>query len=222
MALKHVGRVAANRRKVIVSYRVIPGDPENCLVVQTENLSADEHDSLIRVVESAAGQEAYEFAEAMARAYLPDGRNMLAGFQQTGKLRKVPTNVIEMTPNGNTNIALNVLNSTIAEQQGVTVNDLALKGPGGQTAPQAELAAEATVNPTEMYTAPTVEETLGEPAVLDDNMLASQYRSQADRLSKEAAELRRQAEELVPTVKKATVKKAVVKKPTAKKTVASD
>ena len=221
MALKHVGRVAANRRKVIVAYRVIPGDPDNCLVVQTENLSADEHDALIRVVESAAGQEAYEFAEAMARAYLPDGRNMLAGFQQTGKLRKVPTDVIEMTPNGNTNIALNVLNSTIAEQKGVTVNDLALKGPGGQTAPQAELATEPAVDPTEIYNSPVSEEPLGEPAVLDDNMLASQYRSQADRLSKEAAELRRQAEELVPT-KKAVVKKPVTKKATAKKTVASD
>ena len=221
MALKHVGRVAANRRKVIVAYRVIPGDPDNCLVVQTENLSADEHDSLIRVVESAAGQEAYEFAEAMARAYLPDGRNMLAGFQQTGKLRKVPTDVIEMTPNGNTNIALNVLNSTIAEQKGVTVNDLALKGPGGQTAPQAELAAEPAINAAEIYNSPVAEELLGEPAVLDDNMLASQYRSQADRLSKEAAELRRQAEELVPT-KKAVVKKPVTKKATAKKTVASD
>ena len=221
MALKHVGRVAANRRKVIVAYRVIPGDPDNCLVVQTENLSADEHDALIRVVESAAGQEAYEFAEAMARAYLPDGRNMLAAFQQTGKLRKVPTNVIEMTPNGNTNIALNVLNSTIAEQKGVTVNDLALKGPGGQTAPQAELAAEPAVDAAEIYNSPVSEEPLGEPAVLDDNMLASQYRSQADRLSKEAAELRRQAEELVPT-KKAVVKKPVTKKATAKKTVASD
>jgi hypothetical protein len=221
MALKHVGRVAANRRKVIVAYRVIPGDPDNCLVVQTENLSADEHDALIRVVESAAGQEAYEFAEAMARAYLPDGRNMLAGFQQTGKLRKVPTDVIEMTPNGNTNIALNVLNSTIAEQKGVTVNDLALKGPGGQTAPQAELAAEPAINAAEIYNSPVAEELLGEPAVLDDNMLASQYRSQADRLSKEAAELRRQAEELVPT-KKAVVKKPVTKKATAKKTVASD
>ena len=72
MALKHVGRVAANRRKVIVAYRVIPGDPDNCLVIQTENLSADEHDALIRVVESAAGQEAYEFAElSLAITCLP-------------------------------------------------------------------------------------------------------------------------------------------------------
>ena len=38
--------------------------------------------------------------------------------------------------------------------------------------------------------------------VLSDEALAKSYRSQADRLSKEAAELRRQAEELVPTKKK--------------------
>lgn len=199
MALKHVGRVASNRRKVIVAYRVIPGDPDNCLVVQTENLSADEHDSLIRVVESAAGQEAYEFAEAMARAYLPDGRNMLAGFQQTGKLRKVPTEAVEMTPNGNTTIALNVLNNTIAEQKGVTVNDLALKGPGGQTAQQPDIQSEPAVDPAAVYTAETATATDG---VLDDNALAAQYRSQADALYKEAKALRAQAEELVPTIKK--------------------
>ena len=213
MALKHVGRVAANRRKVVVAYRVIPGDPDNCLVVQTENLSADEHDSLIRVVESAAGQEAYEFAEAMARAYLPDGRNMLAGFQQTGKLRKVPTEAIEMTPNGNTNIALNELNNTIAEQRGVTVNDLALKGPGGETAEPPVNQTEATVDPAKMYsTDAVVPQTDG---VLDDNALAAQYRSQADALYKEAKALRAQAEELVPTIKK----KAKV---TAKKTETSE
>ena len=42
-------------------------------------------------------------------------------------------------------------------------------------------------------------------SVLSDDQIAAQYRSQADRLSKEAAALRRQAEELVP--KKATAKK---------------
>ena len=85
---KHVGRVKNNRRKVVVAYRVIPGEPDNCLVVQTENLSADEHDTLIKLVESDAGQTADEFAEAMARSYLPDGRIMLAAFHSTGKLNK--------------------------------------------------------------------------------------------------------------------------------------
>jgi len=41
---------------------------------------------------------------------------------------------------------------------------------------------------------------------LTDDALAKKYRSDADRLSKEAAELRRQAEALAPTKKKATVK----------------
>jgi len=202
MALKHVGRVKNNRRKVVVAYRVVPGDPDHCLVVQTENLSADEHDALIRVVESAAGQEAYEFGEAMSRSYLPDGRNMLAGFHTTGKLNKVPTNVIEMVPNNNTIISLDELNKTIAEQKGVTVADLALKGPTGETIQPPENVTEEPVNPQELYTEPTSTT----DGVLTDEELAAQYRSQADALFKEAKALREQAESLVPTKKKVTKK----------------
>ena len=201
MALKHVGRIATNQRKVVVAYRVIPGDPDYCLVVQTENLSADEHDALIKAVESAAGQEAYEFAECMARAYLPDGRNMLAGFSKTGKLNKVPTSSVEMTPNRNTSISLEELNKTIAEQQGVTVADLALKGPDGKTIEPATIETEAAVDPVSTYT-----ETPTTDGVLDDAALAAQYRSQADALFKEAKSLREQAEALVPTKKKNTKK----------------
>jgi len=205
MALKHVGRVTANKRKVVVAYRVIPGDPNHCLVVQTENLSADEHDSLIKAVESAAGQEAYEFAEAMARTYLPDGRNMLAGFSQTGKLNKVPTAAIEMTPNANTNINLAELNKMIAEQQGVTVADLALKDPNGQTVQPATESVEPAVDPLETYSAPQ-EDNTSSSDVLSDDQLAAQYRSQADALFKEAKKLREQAEELSPTKKRTTKK----------------
>lgn len=202
MALKHVGRIASNKRKVVVAYRVIPGDPNYCLVVQTENLSADEHDALIKAVESAAGQEAYEFAESMARAYLPDGRNMLAGFSRTGKLNKVETSQVEMTPNANSVINLAELNKTIAEQQGVTVADLAIKGPDGETVAPASNEAEAPVDPVATYTA----ETPATDGVLDDTALAAQYRSQADALFKEAKALREQAEALVPTKKKTTKK----------------
>jgi hypothetical protein len=202
MALKHVGRLAANKRKVVVAYRVVPGDPDYCLVIQTENLSADEHDSLIKAVESAAGQEAYEFAEAMARAYLPDGRNMLAGFQTTGKIRKVLSKDVEMTPNGNTNILLDELNKVIAEQQGVTVADLALKGPDGETKQPDPASQEAAVDPVATYT----ETATSDDGVITDEQLAAQYRSQADALFKEAKALREQAEQLVPTKKKTTKK----------------
>ena len=201
MALKHVGRIATNQRKVVVAYRVVPGDPDYCLVVQTENLSADEHDALIKAVESAAGQEAYEFAEAMARAYLPDGRNMLAGFSKTGKLNKVPTSSVEMTPNRNTAISLEELNKTIADQKGVTVADLALKGPDGETVEPSTIETEPAVDPVSTYT-----NTPATDGVLDDAALAAQYRSQADALFKEAKALREQAEQLVPTKKRTTKK----------------
>ena len=201
MALKHVGRVASNRRKVVVAYRVIPGDPDYCLVIQTENLSADEHDTLIKTVESAAGQEAYEFAECMARAYLPDGRNMLAGFSRTGKLNKISSDLIEMVPNQNSVINLGELNKMLAEQKGVTVADLAIKGPDGQTVQPPSDTTESAVDPVSAYT-----ETPATDGVITDETLAAQYRSQADALFKEAKALREQAEELVPTKKKSSKK----------------
>jgi hypothetical protein len=203
MAFKHVGRIASNRRKVVVAYRVVPDEPENCVVVQTENLSADEHDALIKAVESAAGQEAEEFAVAMARAYLPDGRNMLAGFHTTGKMRKVPSADIEMTPNGNTTINLAELNKMIAEQKGVTVGDLAMR-----TTPATDTPVETEVDPVAQYTT----EATPAPAtdgVLTDEQLAAQYRSQADALFKEAKALREQAEELVPTKRKKKTEESV-------------
>lgn len=200
MSLKHVGRIASNQRKVIVAYRVIPGEPDQCLVVQTENLDASEHDALMKAVESSAGQSAYEFGEAMARNTLADGRNMLAGFHTTGKFRKFPTNIIEMTPDNKTSINLAELNNLIAEQKGVTVADLAIKGPDGKTVPVKEETA--TVDPVADYTAtPTPAAADG---ILTDEVLAAQYRSQADALFKEAKALREQAEELVPTKKKTT------------------
>lgn len=192
--LKHVGRMVNNARKVVVAYKVCPGEPDNCIVVTTENLMAEEHDTLINLVESAAGQEAEDLATAMARTPLPDGRNMLAAFHTTGKMVKVPTASVEMTPNNQTKILLSELNELIANQRGITVADLALKNPaGGSTS-----SNETTVEPDAVI--------LNDAEVLSDDDLARQYRSQADALYKEAAELRRKAEELVPTKKKATTK----------------
>ena len=197
-ALKHVGRLITNQKKCCVVYRVLPGDPNTALVVLTQSLDASEHDALISLVDSATAQDSDELGEAMARAQLPDGRNMLAGFHKTGKLLKVATDQIEMTPNNTTTVVLSVLNNAIAEQKGVTVNDLAIKDAKGQTVPESK---DAVVDATDVYT----NEANG---VLSDADLAKSYRSQADRLSKEAAQLRRQAEELVPTKKSAKTKES--------------
>jgi hypothetical protein len=200
MALKHIGRFKSNQRKVIVAYRTLPNDAEHCVVVQTENLDSAEHDALIKAVESDAGQNANEFAEAMARNQLPDGRNMLAGFHTTGKMLRVPTNTIEMMPDMKTTIMLDELNKVIAEQKGVAVEDLAMKDPNaGKTQEPTASSSETTVE-----TLATAGEVVAPKSndVMSDDDLAASYRSQADAMFKEAKRLREQAEDLAPTKKK--------------------
>ena len=196
-ALKHVGRLITNQKKCCVVYRVLPGDPNTALVVLTQSLDASEHDALISLVDSATAQDSDELGQAMARAQLPDGRNMLAGFHKTGKLVKIATDQVEMTPNNTTTVVLSVLNNAIAEQKGVTVNDLAIKNTQGETVPE---VTDAPVDATTAYTST--------PDVLTDADLAAQYRSQADSMFKEAKRLREQAEELAPTKKSAKTKES--------------
>mgnify|MGYP001260554940 CR=1 FL=1 len=201
--LKHVGRMVNNQRGVVVAYKVVPGEPDQSIIVDTSSLMAEEHDSLIKAVEDAAGQEAEEFATVMARTRLPDGANMLARFHTTGKMMKVPSDTVEMTPNNNTTVNLAELNQVIAEQKGVTVADLALADAEGNR-PEVITETSDPALSTEQVAANVSSSNDG---VITDDMLAAQYRSQADSLYKEAKALRAQAEELVPTIKKKTAKK---------------
>lgn len=203
--LKHIGRIKNNKRRAIVAYRTLPNDPYSCLAILTESLPSDEHDALIKLVESPAGQQAYELAEAMARSYLPDGRNMLSGFHATGKLKKLRTADVEMTPDTRSIIGLDQLNEVIAQQRGVALEDLAIQPTTQQ--PAAKKVAEPVAEPVaEAYTAPVAQDP---HVVLSDDELATQLRSQADRLYKEAKRLRDQAEGLAPTKKKASTKESV-------------
>lgn len=193
MSLKHVGRVKKNQKKVVVAYRTVPGDPLSCVVVATESLMADEHDSLMKAVESDAGQSAYEFAEAMSRTALPNGRNMLAGFHTTGKMLKMATSDIEMIPDRNTSVDLDELNRQIAIQRGVSIEDLALSNNTNK---------KTAVKETAVETLPSDEPVETQEAVITDEELAAKYRSDADRLYKEAKRLGEEAEKLSPTKRK--------------------
>lgn len=199
--LKHVGRLKNNKKRTIVAYRTLPGDPYSCLVVLTESLPADEHDALIKLVESPAGQQANELAEAMSRAYLSDGRNMLAGFHVTGRLKKLRTTDVEMTPDTRSVVGLDQLNELIATQRGIAIEDLAVKpiNQPAATTPRADTVAEAELAlPAE-----------NPHVVLTDDERATQLRDQADRLYKEAKRLKDEAEALAPTKKKAKVEESV-------------
>ena len=190
--LKHVGRIKNNGRKVVVAYRTLPNDAMSTVVVTTENLEAADHDSLMTLVTSNAGQTANEFAEAMSRTLLSDGSNMLARFHKTGKMVKMPTNSIEMLPDTKTVLPLDELNEIIAKQKGISIEDLAIKDSD---------AADSKV--TSVQNSKTTEQsTQNKDEVLSDEDLAARLRSQADQLFKEAKNLREQAETLVPTKRK--------------------
>jgi hypothetical protein len=204
--LKHVGRIVSTGRKCLVAYRTLPGESDHCLVVQTENLPDEQHNALINLVESSSGQESGEFAEVLARANFPDGSIMLAALHTQGKLTKVPTSQVEMLPNFNVKINLAELNVLIAQQNNVAVDDLAIKS----STAKVEVKEVGSVNnmPAETNdlgktTSASVNETYVEPTKFDSaEAEAKHYRSQADKLAKQAAEMRRKAEELVPTKKK--------------------
>ena len=201
--IKHIGRIKTNKRRAIVAYRTLPGDPYSALVILTESLPADEHDALIKLVESPSGQQADELALAMQRTYLPDGRNMLAGFHTTGQLKKVPTSDIEMTPNQQSLILLSDLNQVIAQQKGIALEDLAVK----PISPVAKKIEPEVVS--EMpFEAPVIDNVAVATTPTTPESVAAQMRSHADAMFKEAKRLREQAEELAPIKKKITTTSA--------------
>jgi hypothetical protein len=195
---KHVGRIKTTGRRCLVVFRTLPGDAFNCLIIQTESLEPDYHDQLIKLVESPSAQLANEFSEVLARAIFSDGSTMLPSLHVKGLLSKVPTDIVEMMPNNQTSIILADLNQLIAQQQGVSVQDLAIKPNPAQNEEIQELAM------VKEPPAPVQEEQVITATGTPEEQ-AKFYRSQADKLAKEAANFRRLAEELAPTKKKSTV-----------------
>lgn len=198
--LKHVGRLVTNKKRVVVAFRTLPGDANSALVVATESLKDQDHDALIKVVESNAGQTAYELAEAMDRASLPEtGESMLTSFHKRGILVRVATSEVEMIPNSSTSVILSDLNRMIADQRGISIEDLTIK-PGDEP----KVTEVGSVNEIKAPVAEAVEQSDG---ILTDEDLAKQYRSQADTMFKEAQRLRKEADELSPSKKKSSAKK---------------
>jgi hypothetical protein len=198
-SLKHVGRIKATGKKVLVAFRTLPGDAYSALVIPTENMPDEMHNAIINCVESPAAQEAYEFAEALDRTQFPDGSRMLPNLHSKGRLIKVNTSQVEMTPTIGVTIQLSELNQIIAEQRGVAVDDLHIR-PNGKD--EIEISSAQAIKSAAAK--PTSTSVNQEPEVTSfdsPEAQAKHYRSQADKLAKEAAAFRRKAEELVPTKK---------------------
>lgn len=184
--MKHVGKMKNNGAKVVVAYRTLPGDPYSALVVGTGRLGETYHDSLMNLVQESSGQQANEFADILSVRQFPDGSNMLQWLHMRGHLKKVPTSGVLMTPTTQNSISLDELNQLISEQKGVSIEDLAISD-----------GSKSNKKPTAVV----------EEEVLQD-LSASELRSKADALFKEAQQLRKQADEMDPP--KSKIKKVSV------------
>ncbi len=127
---KHVGELAdESKAKVIVLYRTVPGEQNNCLVVGTKFLPEQYHNALMRAVESEGGQAENEIGVFLARQTFPDGTNMLSLLHNDNYIKKFKTKDIIMTygPTDEGRMPLNKLNEMIAKDMGVKVSELAVK-----------------------------------------------------------------------------------------------
>ena len=204
-SLKHIGRIQNTGVKVLVVFRTLPGESNMALVLPVAQLPDQYHDAIMTLVETDQAQDAFEFGEIMHIRPFPDGRPMLRAMQADGRLLKVATDAVMMTPTTNDTILLANLNTLIAEQKSCTIDELCTFVAG---APAVKPAVKdiATVNDM----TPAVDSDIPAPiraqantnTALSDRDLAKSYRSQADAMYKEAARLRKEADTLDPVIKK--------------------
>ena len=182
--MKHVGKMKNNSARLAIVYRTLPGDPNSALVVGTQGLGDSYHDTMMALIESDSAQQANELADILAVRKFPDGSVMLGYLHANGHLKKVPTSMVLMTPDSQTQIQLDELNRIIAQQRGCDVEDLAVN--------------DGTPRAKTPKTTKTVEVTPEVPAEALLELTPAEMRSRADALFKEAQRLRRSADELDP------------------------
>ena len=205
--LKHIGRIKNTGVKVLVVFRTLPGESNYSLVLPVAQLPDSYHDSIMTLVETDQAQESFEFGEMMFIRTFPDGRPMLQAMQADNRLQKVPTDSVVMTPTTTDSIVLSDLNVLIAEQKNCAIDDLYTFVKG---APAKTDKTEDTTPIVDPDVPATVKNTARNDQPLTDKDIARSYRSQADAMYKEAARLRKQADELDPPQKKITKTKETV------------
>lgn len=208
--LKHIGK--HGDRKVVVIFRQIPGDDHMCLCIYPDLLATHWHDTIMRVLESPVGQAAEEFADALNRNLLPDGRNILGALHAERMMKRVNTEQVLMTPTMNSNVKLVELNKILNEMKKGedAVRKMAeIDSARGLVDPKQKRAAEAQYKTEQQapkaqsgYTAAPTDGALDDKA-LAANMLTQAVRmhNEATSMINEAARMRKEAEKMFPGVK---------------------
>lgn len=219
MFVKHIGK--HNDRKVAVVFRTIPGMDHMCLVIYPETIPAHWHDAIMKVLESDVGQQAEEFADALHRNLLPDGRNILETLHREGMLKKVNTEQIIMTPTTTSTVRLDELNKILMEMktgEEARKKLAATDANRGLVDAPTKRAAEADYKASRMPQQAPVQ--AGTNSALSDQDLANNMLAQAKRMEAEAQQMvaeakrmKKEAEQLYPNAFPKEIPQDTVTKP---------
>lgn len=201
--LKHIGR--HGDRKVAMLFREVPQEEHMCLVIYPDTLPAPWESAIMKVLESEVGQQAENFADALHRSLLPDGRVILETLHREKMIKKIRTSDVLMTPRADSSIRLDELNKMLNEmKQGeAAIKKLAESDASrGLVPPETKRAAEAAFK--NQYVTPPAQNNDG---ALSDRALAANMLAQAQRMEaegkgllSEAARMRKDAERMDPGV----------------------
>jgi hypothetical protein len=204
--MKHIGR--HGDRKVAVLFREVPQEDHMCLVIYPDTLPAPWESAIMKVIESDHGQASENFADALHRSLLPDGRVILETLHREKMIKKIRTADVIVTPRSDSSIRLDELNKMLREMKTgeeaikkMAENDAAR----GMVAPDVKRAAEQAYKdgrqpPVSRAQAP-------QDGALDDRAIAGNMLAQATRMEAEAkgliaeaARMKKEAERMDPTV----------------------
>ena len=191
-SIKHTG--THNNKKIVVLFRQTPNEDHMALVVYSDSMPSLIHDAVMECVQSDTGQQADNFADALQRKTMTDGRVALTVLHQEGYIKKVQTNQVIMRPNAKSTVRLDELNDVVNK----------LKAGGEAADKMRELDENAG-----MVSPPRKGRDVGEPSnvppaqepVMADADLADNLLNQAKGFEDEASKLREQAYNLNPDLK---------------------
>ena len=206
--MKHIGR--QGDRKVAVLFREVPNEGHMCLVIYPDTLPAPWESAIMKVLESDVGQQSENFADALHRSLLHDGRAILGTLHKEQMIKKIRTADVIVTPRPDSAIRLDELNTMLNEMKTgqdairkLAENDAAL----GMVDPSVKRAAEAAYKNQQMQTTQPAQPTFTDGDALSDRAIAANMLGQAERMERdakgllaEAARMKKDAERMDPGV----------------------
>ena len=207
--MKHVGK--HGDRKVCILFRQVPGEDHMALIIYPETLQAHWQDSVQKALESDIAQQSEELADALHRAFLPDGRPILETLHQERMIKKVRTSDIIVTPTAQSKIRLDELNKMLNEMK---LGEEAIKKMAQNDASRGMVAPEVKRKAEAEYKASQAQPTQAAPkfqapqdGALTDRDLAANMVFQAKKMEieakqmiAEAARMKKDAQRMDPNV----------------------